>query len=248
MKYIYKSLEFSQQNLGLLLLFIIINSIPLIVTTGESTNNQDFVINSILSILLYVIYFFLISGAYSLIWKRYKNENIYLSSLIHESKKYLYSVLGIEIVMGFIFIIILYILSTISYGLLSNNIFTDDEFVNFEFSIVIAISFFIESTIFCYAIPYIYAIKLSPKKALLSAPRIILNNKHESEPIILLLFIMFLISIFQLNNKGDLWLIATLGAVIISCIYFFVFLIACQILDELTKQENRLIKIISPFF
>jgi len=233
MKYIYKSLEFSQQNLGLLAVFILINLFPFAFSMILFVGKYENVSYSILSILLYVINFFLISGAYSLIWKRYKNEHIYLSSLIHESKKYFYSVLGIEIVMGFIFIIILYILSAISYGLLSNNIFTDDEFINFQFSIVIAISFFIESTIFCYAIPYIYAIKLSPKKALLSAPRIILNNKHESEPIILLLFIMFLISIFQLNNKGDLWLIATLGAVIISCIYFFVFLIACQILDEI---------------
>ena len=109
MKYIYKSLEFSQQNLGLLLLFIIINSIPLTVTTGESTHNQDFVINSILSLITNIISLFLISGAYSIIWNKFKNNPVNFSLLIPESKKYFCNFLGVSIaiaILGFLMIVV----------------------------------------------------------------------------------------------------------------------------------------------
>ena len=233
MKYIYKSLEFSQQNLGLLVVFICINLVPFAYSIILFVEKNENILYRIISILLHVISFFFISGTYSIIWKRFKNEHINFSLLIHESKKYFCNVFGINIIMGILIIISIFILSLVFGGLLNISIFTEDDYINFEFSIIIAISSFLVTLIYCYAIPYLYVKKVNSKRAFRSSPKILLKYKNESKPIILLIIMFFLISIFQLNNKGELLPLAILGAVIIQYIYFFIFLIACQILDEI---------------
>jgi len=85
MKYIYRSLEFSQQNLGLLFLFIIINVSPVVVSTVLQTENNVNILYSLLSLIVYVFILFLASGANSLIWKKFKDEPINYSLLITES-------------------------------------------------------------------------------------------------------------------------------------------------------------------
>ncbi len=135
--------------------------------------------------------------------------------------------------MGVFMFISIFILSYIASGFFNISITSLDNYINFEFSIIIATSYLLVTTIYCYAVPYLYVKGKGLMRAFIHAPKILLKFKNKSKPIILLLFIMFLIIILQLNNKGDLWLLATLGAVINSCIYFIVFLTACQILDEI---------------
>jgi len=233
MKYIYKALEFSQQNLGLLTLFIIINLAPLLVTLLKSTENKEIIINSFLYFLAYLFSIFLLSGTYSMIWQRFKNEPTNFSLLIPESKKYFCNFLGVNIVIAILGLIVAVASGFCYEQFFYKNVVSVDFYSTSEFATIISISFYLILGIYCYALPYLYVKRLNSKKAILITPKIFIKYKYQSVPIIILLFINMLITFLHPENPVESWQTTILVNVIILYIYFYIFLVACQILDEI---------------
>ncbi len=233
MKYIYKSLEFSQQNLGLLALFIIINLIPILLSTFLQTENNVNILYSIFSILVYMSSFFLISGTLSIIWKRFKNVPINFSLLITESKLYFCSFFGVNLAILIFGLIVAILFSLLYEHQFHKSIESVDFYSTSEFATIISVSFYLILAIYCYAIPYLYLKKLNSKRAIISAPKILLKYKNQSAPIFILLFINLLITSLYPENPIESWQRAALISAINIYIYFHLYLVSCQILDEL---------------
>ncbi len=237
MKYIYKSLEFSQQNLGLLSLLILANITPIVLSSFQQTEDNVNILYSLLLMLVYVFSFFFISGTYSLIWKKYKNESIDFSLLISESKKYFCNFIGVSIVIAIFGLIITIIFSLIYKYSVYKNFDSADFYSTSEFATIISISFYLILAIYCYAVPYLYVKKLNSKKAIRIAPKIFIKYKHESIPVIILLLMNMLITFFYPEDTIVSWQRTTLTSVINAYIYFHIFLVSSQILDEIDISE-----------
>jgi len=233
MKYIYKSLEFSQQNLGVLALFIIVNLIPILLNTFRQTENNVNILYSIFSILVYMSSFFLISGTLSIIWKRFKDLPINFSLLITESKLYFCSFFGVNLAILIFGLIVAILFSLLYEHLFHKSIESVDFYSTSEFATIISVSFYLILAIYCYVIPYLYLKKLNSKRAIISAPKIFIKHMNRSVPIIILLIINLLITFFYTENQVESWQLAAFINVISLYIYFQIFLVACQILDEL---------------
>ena len=233
MKYIYRSLEFSQQNLGLLALFIIVNLIPILLNTFRQTENNVNIIYTILLLIAHVSSFFLLSGTYSLIWKRFKNEPINFSLLISESKKYFCNLIGVTIGIAILGLIIAVVFDFIYKHIFDKNVESASFHTTSEFGTIASISFYLVLLIYCYAVPYLYVKRLNSKRAILSAPKIFIKHMNRSVPILILLFINLLITFLYPENQVESWQLAAFINVISLYIYFQIFLVACHILDEL---------------
>lgn len=194
MKYIYKSLDFSQQNLGLLALFIIINLTPILISTSPETDKNFDILYSLLPLVAYIFSFLLLSGSYSIIWKKFKNEPINFSLLISESKRYFCNLIGVTIVIAILGLIIAVVFDSIYKHIFYKNVESVSFYTTSEFVIIVSISFHLMLAIYCYAIPYLYVKRLNSKRAILSAPKIFIKHMNRSVPIIILLFINLLIT------------------------------------------------------
>ena len=233
MKYIYRSLEFSQQNLGLLTLFIIVNLIPILSNTFRQTENNVNIIYKLLLIIAYVSCLLILPGTYSITWKKFKNEPINFSLLISESKKNFCNLIGVTIVIAILGLIIAVVFDFIYKHIFDKNVESAGFHTTSEFGTIASISFYLVLLIYCYAVPYLYVKRLNSKRAFLKAPKIFIKYKSESAPILVLLLINLLIILYVPYDSIESWQITVSVYVILSYINFYIFLVSCQILDEL---------------
>lgn len=175
----------------------------------------------------------MISGTYSLIWKKFKDKHISYSSLISESKKYFSNNIGIGLAIGFTgFIVALFIIVIV--GVFSKDIDNRPDYT--DFSIIVPLYFYLLLTIFCYAIPYLYVKEMNYKNAFFNSPKILINHIKQSFPIILLLFINLVIS-FSTSYDQSYYFSDIIIEIIIYYISFNIFIITCQILDEIDISD-----------
>ncbi len=250
MSYIIKAIKFTLKHPFLLLIYIIC-SLSIIPFHLQQDKDIVGIVEGVNIFLYYLIAFglvfvclFIISGIYSVIWRKFIDTKSKTRNVFYESKKYF----------GTLFIVILVV--GLSYALIN---ILQISFMSFVFKINIhdfynsskilnssvgQIPLLLISVWFVYIYACIYVYNLKAYQTISTSLRFLTNNFIKSLPLILLIVVSLVLQIYLISLRHEFSGLATkllLIGILYIIVYFFdyqIFLTSSQIFKGYYKFKN----------
>ena len=245
MQYINKSIKFLTRNPVYLAIYLAFSMGIFLVQMFRYLGLVDKLPSFIIEIVILIVSFYLLTGTYSCIWKRFSGEQTQLRNILGEAKRYFSRVFTVSIVIGIIVAVFMglsmFFHSKIFYPGISMVLYSKQLDAN----IVRSASVYLIIALFAYAFPSIFISDWrGTMTALKTSLKLIIKKSSISLPVICLITLMFVADIitsqyvvnFEYSSK-EYWLATATESVIIYIISLLTFLTAAQIFLINVKQE-----------